>query len=111
MKVNYAACAICDSSWGDLWVEVERTRLFFCCEICAHQLQNLVDRIKLETGWTSIDSLTIAGNRRGRSCRATLDHDTYACQVAFNAQGRIRAFRTEPPSSHPRGDSTTGRLA
>lgn len=92
MIVNYRGCAICDSNWGNLWEEVEGTRLFFCCDICLVQFRGLVDRIRSETGWTAIDSLTIAGDRRGRSCRATQREESYACTVAFNAQGGIRAF-------------------
>lgn len=92
MKVNYSACAICDSSWGNLWEEVEGARLFFCCEICAVQFRGLVGRIRSETGWPSIDSLSIAGDRRGRTCRAARGTATYECAVAFNAQGEIRSF-------------------
>jgi hypothetical protein len=95
LKVNYAACAICDSSWGNLWEEVEGTRLFFCCEVCLVQFRNLVDRIKAETGWGTIDGVTIAGDRRGRTCVAQRGAETYRCRVAFNAQGALREFHTE----------------
>lgn len=94
MKVNYSGCAICDSSWGNLWEEVEGQRLFFCCEICTTQFRNLVARIETETGWPSIDSVSIAGDRRGRTCRATRGATSYECAVAFNSQGEILTFRT-----------------
>lgn len=97
LKVNYTACAICDSSWGNLWDEVEGTRLFFCCEICRLQFRNLVDRIKAQTGWPTIDSLDISGDRRGRICRAAHGTRSFRCSVAFNAQGAIRAFQAEAP--------------
>jgi Ta0938 len=92
LKVNFSNCAICDSSWGNVWQEVEGTRLFFCCDICVTQFRNLVDRIKLETGWPTIDELEIVGDRRGRSCRALRGTDSMSCEIAFNAQGNIRAF-------------------
>jgi Ta0938 len=100
LKVNYAACAICDSSWGNLWEEVDGTRLFFCCDVCANQFRNLVSRIKSEAGWDSIDALNIAGDRRGRTCHAVRAERSFECEVAFNAQGEIRRFVAAPLPSH-----------
>jgi Ta0938 len=97
LKVNYSACAICDSSWGNLWEEIDGTRLFFCCDVCVAQFRNLVRRIKAETGWESIDSLTILGDRRGRTCDALRGEAAYGCRVAFNAQGDIRYFVAASP--------------
>jgi hypothetical protein len=92
LKVNYSACAICDSSWGNFWQEVDGTKLFFCCDICAIQFRDLVARIKAETGWASIDSLTITGDRRARTFHAVRAGHAFDCEVAFNAQGKIRRF-------------------
>ncbi|MCI4348170.1 MAG: TA0938 family protein [Thermoplasmata archaeon] len=92
MKVNYAGCAICDSSWGDLWAEVEGERLFFCCNICLLQFQQLISRIKSETGWDRIDSVHIAGDRRGRTCLATRKDAAYECAFSSNAEGSLREF-------------------
>jgi hypothetical protein len=105
LKVNYSACAICDSTWGNVWDEVDGTRLFFCCDTCVTQFRTLVDRIKTETGWDAIDSLTISGDRRGRSCEAVRARSIFACQVAFNAQGNIRTFETAASRS-PRNGPT-----
>ena len=99
MQRNYSGCAICDSTWGDVWAEVDGERIFFCCELCVVQFRGLVDRIKRETGWPRIDALEIAGGRRGRTCRATAGAATFGCRVAFNAQGEIRSFEASPPSS------------
>lgn len=93
MKVNYAGCAICDSTWGNLSAEVEGERLFFCCDLCVTQFQGLVDRIKSETGWDTIDSLEVAGDRRGRTARAMRGRLAYECSFAFTAEGRLCAFR------------------
>lgn len=101
MNVNYTGCAICDSSWGNLWEEVEGTRLFFCCDVCSTQFRNLVSRIKAETGWDAIDSISVAGDRRGRTCQATRGAESYMCRVGFNAQGAIRTFSTEPRDTTP----------
>ncbi len=98
MKRNYAGCAICDSTWGDVWAEVEGERMFFCCDLCLVQFRSLCERIKHETGWATIDSLTIAGDRRGRTCRASTGPRTFDCFVAFNPQGEIRRFETVAPA-------------
>lgn len=92
MKVNYTGCAICDSTWGDVWEEVEGQRLFFCCDLCATQFRDLVDRIKAVTGWDHLDSLDIAGNRRGRTCQARSGPAEGRFGFAFNSEGRLRRF-------------------
>lgn len=96
MKRNYAGCAICDSTWGDVWEEIDGERMFFCCARCATQFRHLVDRVKAATGWSTIDALDIAGDRRGRSCTAFRASSTFRCVIAFNAQGDVRAFATIP---------------
>ena len=92
LRVNYTGCAICDSTWGDLWEKVEGERLFFCCDVCLVQFRQLVERVKAETGWDHIDTLDIAGDRRGRTCRAVCNGVAYRCSFAFNAEGSIREF-------------------
>ena len=101
MKVNYSACAICDSNWGDLWKEVDGERLFFCCEVCVVQFRNLIRRIKAETKWPSIDAIEIAGNRRGRTCRAVRGSESYSCTFTFNPQGVLRTFQATAASAQP----------
>ncbi len=93
LKANYAGCAICDSSWGNVWETVEGERLFFCCDICVVQFRNLVGRIESETGWPTIDQLEIRGDRRGRTCRASRAGTEYRCEFAFNPQGALRSFQ------------------
>ncbi|HLN50532.1 MAG TPA: TA0938 family protein [Thermoplasmata archaeon] len=98
MKRNYAGCAICDSTWGDVWAEVEGERMFFCCDLCLVQFRGLCERIKRETGWATIESLEITGDRRGRTCRASTGSRTFDCRVAFNPQGEIRRFEKAAPA-------------
>jgi hypothetical protein len=92
LKVNYQGCAICDSTWGNVWEVVEGERLFFCCDLCTVQFRCLVDRIKAETGWSRIDAVEIAGDRRGRTCRASSGDREFRCSFAFNPEGRLRRF-------------------
>ena len=100
MKHNYEGCAICDSTWGDVWADVEGERTFFCCDVCAIQFQRLVDRVKAETGWTRIDQLTLSGDRRGRIGEAVASGDRFHFFIAFNAEGAIREFaRRDAPTS------------
>lgn len=93
MRRNYSGCAICDSTWGDVWAEVEGERMFFCCDVCLTQFRHLVGRLREATGWPRIDSLEIAGDRRGRRCEAGYGHERFRCFIAFNSDGDVREFR------------------
>jgi len=98
LKRNYTGCAICGSTWGNVWAEVEGERLFFCCELCAVQYRGLIDRIKQETGWETIDSIDIAGDRRGRTCSVRGGDREARFLFTFNSEGHLLRFqRSEPP--------------
>jgi len=103
LKTNYQGCAICDSTWGNVWEEVEGERMFFCCDLCRVQFRGLVDRIKRETGWERIDALEVTGDRRGRTCAATSGSEVARFAFAFNSEGRLRRFG--------RQDATSGAAA
>jgi hypothetical protein len=92
LKRNYTGCAICDSTWGNVWEEVEGERMFFCCSICVVQFRRLVGRIKDQSGWSHLDSLEIRGDRRGRTCTASMGAETVRAWVAFNSEGEILQF-------------------
>jgi hypothetical protein len=92
LKRNYSGCAICDSTWGNLWEEVEGERMFFCCGTCVTQFRRLVDRIEKETGWPRIDALEIAGDRRGRTCVAQSGSETVRVRVMFDSEGELLRF-------------------
>ena len=111
MKRNYTGCAICDSTWGDTWAEVDGERMFFCCELCVVQFRGLVERIKATTGWLAIDAIAIEGDRRGRRVEARHGGATFRAFVAFNAEGRVREFRAEadPPDTSANPTRSGGR--
>lgn len=93
MKVNYEkGCAICGATWGDYWEEVEGTRMFFCCEICAIQFRNLVTKIEETTGWNAIDGIAIRGDFRGRVVTAEREGEEGRFFVAFDPKGGVRNF-------------------
>jgi len=92
LKRNYTGCAICDSTWGDVWEEVDGERMFFCCATCAVQFRRLVGRIREATGWPLIEALEIGGDRRGRSWEARTGSATARGRVSFTAEGEILRF-------------------
>jgi hypothetical protein len=98
LKRNYSGCAICDSTWGNVWEEVEGERMFFCCSLCVVQFRRLIDRIKSETGWPTVESVEIGGDRRGRTCVATYGGSTFRVAVAFTPEGELRRFETLGPA-------------
>ncbi|MGI0071879.1 MAG: TA0938 family protein [Thermoplasmata archaeon] len=92
MKRNGTGCALCASTWGNLWEEVEGERMFFCCSVCAVQLRRLVGRIKETTGWPLIEGLEIEGDRRGRTCVAQNGTSTVRVRVTFTSEGELLRF-------------------
>lgn len=99
MKRNYEGCAICNSTWGNVWAEVEGERLFFCCDLCVVQYRGLIDRVKGETGWDGIDSIEIAGDRRGRTCAVTRGDSAAKFAFAFNPEGQLLRFARLPATA------------
>lgn len=92
MKRNYVGCAICDSSWGNVWAEIDGERIFFCCELCVVQFRALVRRIKHETGWPRVEELAIEGDRRERSCEARVGPERFAARFSFTSEGELLRF-------------------
>jgi hypothetical protein len=86
-------CAICESTWGDYWEEVEGQRMFFCCEICAVQFKNMINEVKKRTGWESIGEIKIRGDYRGREVTALRnDSSAYKFLIRFGSKGEIQKF-------------------
>ncbi len=91
MKV-LKGCAICGATWGNRWAEVEGERMFFCCEVCEIEFRNMIDEVKLRTGWNQIDEIKMKGDSRLRECTAISGDRSYSFSVGFNTEGGIRIF-------------------
>lgn len=102
MRRNYTGCAICNSTWGNVWAEIDGERVFFCCEVCVVQFRCLLDRIRSETGWPRVDSIEIAGDRRGRTCSVSHGAARARFAVAFNSEGSLLRF--QPAENAPGTD-------
>jgi hypothetical protein len=98
LKTNFSGCAICDSTWGDHWVEVDGQRMFFCCGLCATQFQRLIDRILEQTGWPRIEAVELLGDRRGRTCVARQGSATIRVEVSFTPEGELLRFELVGPA-------------
>ncbi len=96
LKIDRHGCALCGSTWGSVWEEVEGDRLFFCCSLCGLQFRNLVARIESTRQWDRVDSLEIAGDRMGRLVTAARGSEIVRYRVAFNPQGLLRQFQETP---------------
>ncbi len=94
MKIH-EGCAICQSTWGDYWAEVDGQKMFFCCELCEIEFRNMIEEVKRRTGWKAIDEIEIGGDTRGRECTATLNGKAYRFQIGFNSRGDVNNFREQ----------------
>ncbi len=98
MRVPNEGCVICGATWGNYWREIEGQRMFFCCEICAVEFQNMIDEVKRRTGWKSVEEIKIEGDQRGRNCAAISGSKRYPFFIRFNSEGQIQAFSEVSPS-------------
>lgn len=92
MKVSEDGCALCGSTWGNYWAEIEGQRMFFCCSICAVQFQNMVHEVKQKTGWKTIGQLETRGDYSGRNCTAFYRGESYRFFIKFDSRGEIQTF-------------------
>ena len=89
-----SGCALCGSTWGDYHEEVERHRLFFCCDVCAREFRNMVQEVKSRTGWGRVEELEIRGNYyTGRMCVARSGDREVKFYVRFGEEGEVESFR------------------
>lgn len=58
-----AGCALCGSSWGNYWREVEGANRFFCCSLCADAWENAARIVKEKAGWPRVDFLFLEDMR------------------------------------------------
>ena len=92
MKRNYPGCAICNSTWGDVWEEMEGERLFFCCALCALQFRNLLDGIHRATLAGLLDAIEVEGDRTGRRVTAERGGHRKSFLVTFSPTGDLLQF-------------------
>ena len=98
MKLRTDGCVLCGSTWGDYWEEVDGVRCFFCCEVCARQLKNLIAALCAATGWDRLDALAIEGDRRGRIANAARGDASAAYSFVFGEEATVRRLRPVVPS-------------
>lgn len=101
MKRNYKGCALCDSTWGEYWREIDGENMFFCCNICADAFENMANKVKEVTGWKNIDSIHIQGNYSiGRTCIATSGNE----EIHYffrHENGKITEFSLNDQGTRP----------
>lgn len=87
-----AGCALCGATWGDYWEEVDGSRLFFCCDVCAKQYRGIVGEAKRRKGWPTVDEIKMQGDFRGRVCIVRHGPETYTFLISFFEDGEVRTF-------------------
>jgi hypothetical protein len=92
LKLPEEGCVLCEATWGNYWAEVERQRMFFCCDICEIEFRNMVNEVKRRTGWKKIDEIKITGDHRGRQCIAIGGNNSFHFFIRFDSQGAIETF-------------------
>jgi YHS domain-containing protein len=94
IKVNYprGSCAICGSTWGSYWKDVQGENLFFCCQLCYVEFQNMIEEVKKRTTWPLVDEVEIKGDYRGRAVRARYQENTFNFIISFGTMGQVREF-------------------
>ncbi|MDA4126603.1 MAG: TA0938 family protein [Thaumarchaeota archaeon] len=92
MKPPTAGCALCGATWGDDWEEVDGSRLFFCCEVCAKQYRGIVGEAKRRKGWAAVDKVEMQGDFRGRVCTVRYGPETNKFLISFFEDGELRTF-------------------
>ncbi|MDH2900659.1 MAG: TA0938 family protein [archaeon] len=95
LKVNFpkGSCAICGSTWGNYWKDVQGENLFFCCQLCYLEFQNMIDEVKKRTSWPLIDEFIIKGDYRGRAVTAKYKNDSFDFLITFGSTGLVRDFK------------------
>ena len=88
-----AGCALCGSSWGNYWREVEGANRFFCCSLCADAWENAAAKLKEKTGWPRVDFLFIDESRGNEGDgHARCGEKEVRFSLAGNDDGTITRF-------------------
>lgn len=94
MKTNNTeGCALCNATWGEYHREIDGDNMLFCCNICADAFEGMVNRVKQETGWKTIDSIELHGNySRGRECVARKGGEEFRYYFRTFSDGTMMTF-------------------
>nr|WP_297215601.1 TA0938 family protein [Thermoplasma sp.] len=89
-------CALCGATWGDHHEEMFGEDLFFCCDICAAEFRNMIEKALQNTPINKIDELRINGNYRdGRHVVINNEKNSLSFYVKFGPGAVIEEFRME----------------
>jgi hypothetical protein len=90
---NETGCGLCDATWGKYYKDIDGDNMVFCCSICADIFEEMVRRVKENTGWKSIDYVELHGNySRGRECTARNGDDTFSYYFRTYSDGKFITF-------------------
>jgi hypothetical protein len=107
LKVRPDGCALCGSTWGDVHRTVGGERLFFCCDLCAVQVEVVQDRILGATGWPALDELLFEGGRAGRTVRARSGDRRFVARIRWDVEGQLTFFHpVAEDAARPAGTRT-----
>ena len=86
-------CELCHSQWGNYWKVFEDRKLFFCCQLCAVQYENLISTIQNQIENQRMSILEIKGTSRLRICRVIKNDKEYRFSLSFRADGQVSHFK------------------
>ena len=86
-------CALCGSTWGDYWKEIDGKSRVFCCHVCADSYSDLLHRIKEELGGSKFDNILVSGNPRARRATVKWEKEEATFSVSFKDEGGVRGLR------------------
>jgi hypothetical protein len=100
-NLQTVGCAICGSTWGDYWEEIEGDSLFFCCDLCAKEFKSLLHGVREKIGENAeIKEIEIQGDYRGRRVKVRTPQGlARTFLVRFDSSGGIQTLieeQTEP---------------
>ncbi len=90
---NTEGCGLCNATWGEYWRDIDGESMLFCCDVCADIFQTMVNKVKENTGWNSIDSVNLVGNyNKGRECSAKNGNEEFKYYFRTYSNGKFITF-------------------
>ncbi|MHA1990632.1 MAG: TA0938 family protein [Candidatus Hodarchaeales archaeon] len=89
MKLNNTGCALCDSTWGNYYRNIEEENLFFCCKVCADIFEDLIKEVRKVKEIKKINKMEIRGDIRVRNFIVYTNEKKIQGKVTLN-RGIIR---------------------